>query len=173
MSGDPDYTAGVLIGRSNLGDYYVLDVERFRKSTSQVIERIIEVGLKDGPDICTTVITKDPGGAAAHFHSFLAKALIEAGLSVKSLISSGWTRKLGRFKPFSAMSEQGNIYVLRADWNEAWFTELEAFTGGDRKIHDDMVDATGDAFNTLTKKQTLPTFTCNWSDFTKSSPFNQ
>lgn len=137
MSGDPDYTAGVLIGRSNLGDYYVLDVERFRKSTSQVIERIIEVGLKDGPDICTTVITKDPGGAAAHFHSFLAKALIEAGLSIKSLISSGWTKKLGRFKPFSAMSEQGNIYVLRADWNEAWFTELEAFTGGDRKIHDD------------------------------------
>ena len=136
MAGDPDYTVGTLMGRSKTGHYYVIDVNRFRKSTSDVMEEMIRTGLEDGEE-CVQVITKDPGAAGTHFNSYLSRTLIENGLRIKTLVSSGWTKKLGRFLPFSSMCESGNVSVVRAEWNEAWFNELEIFKGGDRKNHDD------------------------------------
>ena len=38
------------------------------------------------------------------------------------------------------------MLVLAGPWNEKYFSELEAFP---ESVHDDMVDASSDAFNTL------------------------
>jgi hypothetical protein len=45
--------------------------------------------------------------------------------------------KATRFGAFSAQAEPGNVDILRGDWNESWFTALEAFP---EAAHDDDVD---------------------------------
>jgi hypothetical protein len=45
--------------------------------------------------------------------------------------------KATRFGAFSAQAEAGNVDILRGDWNESWFTALEAFP---EAAHDDDVD---------------------------------
>ena len=54
--------------------------------------------------------------------------------------------KVTRAKPVSAQAQAGNIRVLRAPWNDAFFTELENFPDG---AHDDIVDVLSGAFNEL------------------------
>ena len=54
--------------------------------------------------------------------------------------------KVTRAKPVSAQSEAGNIRVMRAAWNDEFFTELENFPEGS---HDDIVDVLSGAFNEL------------------------
>ena len=169
-SGDPDYSASVLMGRSKSGQYYVLDVYRFRKRTSEVIEEIIRVAHKDGVDDVKVVITKDPGAAGAHFAQYLTRILVEHGIQPKLLVSSGHTNKLKRFQPFSTLAQSGNVSILQGPWLKEWAEELEGFTGAARGYHDDMVDATADSANALMKQSTLPTFTLPNSEFQRSSP---
>jgi hypothetical protein len=52
-----------------------------------------------------------------------------------------------RATPLAAQAEAGNVkIVVKADWNEAFFAELENFPFGK---HDDQVDSSADAFNEL------------------------
>ena len=170
-SGDPDYSASVLMGRSKSGQYYVLDVYRFRKRTSEVIDEIIRVAHCDGVDDVKVVITKDPGAAGAHFAQYLTRTLVEHGIQPRLLVSSGHTNKLKRFMPFSTLCQSGNVSVMVGPWQKEWYEELEGFTGSVRGRHDDMADATADAANVLMRQQSLPTFTLsNSTDFHKSSP---
>ena len=58
--------------------------------------------------------------------------------------------KVTRAKPVSAQCEVGNILVLRAPWNDDFFSELENFSDDDTKYdHDDIVDVLSGAFNEL------------------------
>jgi predicted phage terminase large subunit-like protein len=54
--------------------------------------------------------------------------------------------KLIRAEPFAAQWQAGNVEVVRGAWNDAYFSELEAFPDGG---HDDQVDASSDAFAEL------------------------
>lgn len=65
-----------------------------------------------------------------------------AGFDVKSEPVSG-SKEL-RATPFAAQWQNGNVYVLIAEWNEAYFNQLESFPASS---HDDMVDCSSDAFN--------------------------
>jgi predicted phage terminase large subunit-like protein len=51
-----------------------------------------------------------------------------------------------RAEPFSAQAEAGNVKVLRAAWNAAYFDELCAFPNG---TNDDQVDGSSGAFNRI------------------------
>ena len=42
-----------------------------------------------------------------------------------------------RFKNFAAASENGAVYIMESDWNDVYFTELEAFDGTRNVRHDD------------------------------------
>ena len=156
--GNPDYSVGVLMGRSKAGHYYILDVNRFRKRTNDVIEEIIKTAHRDGTDDTKVVITKDPGAAGAHFASFLTRTLIEHGISPKLLTMSGHKNKLSRFLPFCALAESGNVSCLIGAFNEDFFYELESFTGGARNLKDDQVDATADCVEVLMKQSVFPSF---------------
>jgi phage terminase large subunit-like protein len=48
--------------------------------------------------------------------------------------------------------------VLKADWNNAFFSELEGFDGkrSNSSKKDDQVDPTSDCFNILATKKELP-----------------
>jgi predicted phage terminase large subunit-like protein len=54
--------------------------------------------------------------------------------------------KITRAKPFRSQCEGGNVYLLRAEWNEKYITELCAFPAAK---HDDQVDASSCAFNSV------------------------
>jgi len=54
--------------------------------------------------------------------------------------------KITRAKAVSAQCEAGNVFVLKADWNDDLFSEVENFPEG---RHDDIVDVLSGAFNEL------------------------
>jgi len=169
MSNNPDYTAGVKLGRDKFGHYYVLDVVRFRKKSNEVIEEMVRVAHQDGVADTEVVVTKDPGAAGAHFYQFLTRTLAENGVYVRGVQTSGWTNKLKRFLPFTSLCESGNVSVVKAPWNEEFFSELEEFKGGERNKKDDQVDAVSDAFNMLAKTKATPIFVLPTSEFSKNS----
>lgn len=154
---NPDWTAGVKISRDKLGYYYVEDVNRFRALSDGVIKGIIHTAIDDGLDECSVTIPKDPGAGGKAANSFQLKTLAENGIYATSVQVSGHSGKINRFKPFCTLAESGYVRVVRGDWNDAWFDELEAFEGL-RENKDDQVDATADAFNTLSRSVVLPTF---------------
>lgn len=67
-----------------------------------------------------------------------------AGFDV-SMVHLG-NNKEERAKPFRAQAEAGNVYLVRAPWNEAYIEELCNFPTG---AHDDQVDGSSCAYNTL------------------------
>lgn len=165
---NPDYTCGVLMAKHKLsGTYYVVDVVRYRKRPNEVMETIINTAQKDGVEVPIS-IPRDSAGGGIGYHAYMTRVLSEAGIYVKTVKMSGWTSKLTRFLPFCTLAEGGNVKVVRGDWNEQWFDELEAFDGGDRKKKDDQVDSTADAFKLLASSQSLPQFT--FADLSRSSP---
>lgn len=155
---NPDWTAGVLLARNKYGHYFVIDSYRFRENTSTVIENIIKTAKNDGLADTSVVIPKDPGQAGAQFNAYLRRILSEYGIYSKSEQVSGHSSKLNKFLPFASLAESGNVSVVKGEWNEAWFDELENFTGVNRAEKNDQVDATATAFNDLAKQTRLPAF---------------
>jgi predicted phage terminase large subunit-like protein len=119
-----------------------LDVERFRATPAKVETTITNTASQDRqalPDPHSARSRpgrKEPGAIA------LIRKL--AGYIVKAVPPTG--SKEARATPFSAQAEAGNIKVVKAPWNEAFFAELESFRS---QSHDDQVDAAADAFNEL------------------------
>jgi predicted phage terminase large subunit-like protein len=135
---DPDWTAGVKLGRSADGRYFVLDHRRLRGTPAAVERFLANTAAEDGEAV-EIALPQDPGQAGkAQVHA-LVRAL--EGFTVRASPESG--DKVTRFGPFSAQAEAGNVYVLRGAWNEAWFASLESFPTAP---HDDDADATSRAF---------------------------
>lgn len=155
---NPDYTAGVKLSRDPYGVYYVEDVQRFRKLSDGVLKEIIAVAKDDGPDTQVT-IPRDPGSGAKVANQFFTRVLAEAGIPARSIVVSGHTSKSARFAPFCTLAESGSVRIVRGSWVEDFLRELEYYEPGNRNQKDDQVDAVGDAFNTLCKSVSLPTFT--------------
>lgn len=136
---DPDYTVGVLIAKTRSGFYIVEDVQRFRKRAGENIQEIIRIAKEDnamyGRVEC--YLPQDPSSGASvriyHTQEFNKHGLVVRFIKVLSSKS-----KLQRFEPFAASSENGLVQVLKAEWNDIYFSELEAFDGTRRsRRHDD------------------------------------
>jgi predicted phage terminase large subunit-like protein len=163
---DPDYTAGVLMSRTKEGVYYIEDVKRDRKLTDGVMKMIVDTANEDGLDIPVT-IPADTGAGGKSSNMFFTRHFAERGLIIKSIPMSGWSKKVTRFLPFAAMCESGAVRIVRGTWNDDYLSELENFVGS-RNMHDDMVDATSDAFSTLCRQAIMPNFAL--PVFTQESP---
>lgn len=164
---NPDYTAGVLMGKDREGNYYIMNAVRFRMNVGERNQEMIKIAMADGED--TSVILPEDSAAAGKFEfQESCKMFIENGFTPKKDISKG--NKLLRFQPFSAAAQAGcvKIFVPGFDPNDLklYLLELENFVGvegrqinssGKRK--DDWVDATATAFNYLCKQKVIPTFT--------------
>jgi predicted phage terminase large subunit-like protein len=164
---NPDWTAGVKMSRDKYGIYYIEDVCRFRARTDKVLKTVVDIAHADGIEDCHVTIPMDPGAAGKTANAFYLRVLAENGVPARTCSISGHSGKVTRFKPFSALAESGSVRVVRGDWNEAFFNELEEFTGL-RTQKDDQVDATSDAFSTLARQITIPTFSL--PDMSQPSP---
>lgn len=154
---NPDWTAGVRMSRDKMGYYYVEHVNRFRKLSDGVIKEVIRTATDvDGLDKYKVLIPRDPGAGGKAANGFQLRTLAENGIYAASVQVSTHSGKVARFLPFCTLAESGYVRIVRGDWNEAYLTELELFEGL-KTQKDDQVDATSDAFNTLSKSITLPT----------------
>lgn len=168
---NPDYTVGVKMSRDRFGTYYVEDVVRFRDTTDKVLKTVVSTALSDGVEDCKVCIPLDPAAAGKSAAYFYRTTLAENGVPCRMAPTTAGKGKHIRYMPFCSIAEAGAVRVVRGDWNEAFFNELEAFSA-DLKIQksnkDDMVDAVSDAFTMLARQTIMPDVVLHSS--TQASP---
>jgi len=140
---DPDYTAGVLMSLdTQQGTYQVEDVKMLRDTPGKVKQLVLRTAAEDG-DSTMVRWYRDPAQAGkAQSHDY-ARALAQydaRGVPAR-------TGKTLNFSPFAAAAGNEMITVFRAEWTTNYINSLLSFPT--RGIHDDDVDATSGAYNTL------------------------
>lgn len=134
-------TAGVKLGRAPDGRFIVGHVSKAQAEGNAVRTMIKAQAEVDGRDVEIS-LPQDPGQAgkvqARDFVGMLA------GFVVRAEPETG--DKVTRAEPFSAQCEAGNVYLVRAPWNDDYLDELCLFPGGSFK---DQVDASSGAFGRL------------------------
>lgn len=144
------WTAGVKIA-VDMGndDVYILDVDRVRKESGAVVLWMQAIAKADGLD-CQIDYPQDPAQAGKWQKGFLAGKL--AGYQVFSSPESG--SKPDRAQPLASQVELGNVYLVRAAWNDAFIAEAVNFPRGDFK---DQIDAAARAYaRALKRAKTAP-----------------
>lgn len=139
---DPDWTRGVKVGEAPSGQLVVLDMVSLRDGPGEVDLLYERTAQADGPRVQIHV-PQDPGAAGVKAARDLVRRT-PVGHHVRSERVTG--DKVTRARTASARAHAGLISVVKADWNDAFFAELEAFPDGK---HDDIVDALADAVNAL------------------------
>lgn len=161
---NPDWTVGVKMSKDKFGTYYIEDVVRFQARTDKVLKAVVETAMSDGTDDCLVHIPTDPAAAGKTAVKHYLTVLAEHGIYARTKLANGHTSKLTAFKPFCALAESGSVKVVKGDWNDAFFQELETFTGDkaiQRTRKDDQVDATSACFAVLARQVTNPVFNLN------------
>lgn len=138
---DPDWSAGVKLGKTPDGDYVVAHVARDRKRPAGVRKLIKGTARADGVK-CTVVLEQDPAQAGKVEIDLYVREL--AGFITKA--AKPESDKETRARPVSSAAENGLIKIVRGPWNKAFLDELENFPKGK---HDDQVDGFSGAFNFL------------------------
>lgn len=144
LNPDPDATAGVLMGLLDDGRVIVLDVKRKQIKANAVRTLLRNMAAIDQGKYKFVQITipQDPGQAGKAQAQSLVSML--AGYSVEIVSPTG--SKEVRATPFASQVQAGNVLILKGEWNDMYMSELESFP---ESKHDDMVDASSDAFNKL------------------------
>lgn len=167
---NPDWTASVMMSKTSDGFYIVEHAERYRKLINSVLDTIIETDKKDkgfGLE-CTVYLPEDPSSSGKAATMFFSKTLIEAGVNVRIDREGGQKSKLLRAQPFLSLAEAGLVKVVKGDWNEVWYNELEDFEDGNRAQKDDLWDSTATSTKALLRNITIPTFSL--PSLTQASP---
>jgi predicted phage terminase large subunit-like protein len=138
----PDYTVGVLLGKTENDTYYILDLVRFQKTPGDVETRIRQVAEVDGKGV-QVIIERDPGAAGLAVSDHYTRTVL-LGYDVKTPRTTG--SKETRAVNASSYSQAGKVYIKKGYWNGAFLRELERFPYG---AHDDQVDAFSTAMNSL------------------------
>lgn len=140
---DPDWTAGVLMGKSPEGEFVILDVRRAQLRPKGVEDLIKQTAQLDGRET-RVVMEQEPGSSGVNTIDHYARRVL-AGWDFHGEKTTG--AKEIRANPLSAQAEARNVLLLNGPWVSEFLDEAEAFgTGG----HDDQVDAGSGAFKALT-----------------------
>lgn len=167
----PDYTATALMAKMKDGTYWVLDVRRTRIRYGDWEKFILDCWADDKERFRQVdyYIPEDPNPAAKAACSMLIRSLAENGVYAQRMRAS--SSKLDRFRPLSAMAQNGGVHFLKGcgtDYennirndNNFIFRELEVFDGTRKRSevgHDDLADCLADCFSALASKLTIPNF---------------
>lgn len=160
---NPDWTESVLIGRTTEGLYILADHTSMRGSPAEVEAEILRTARQDRNAGIEVVISipQDPAQAgkaqAAAFAKLLSGYNIRTSPESRQSLAAATgvaskAAKVGRFGPFSAQCEAGNVYYLTTNpHGESWdysglFDKLEGFPEASK---DDAADACSRAFSML------------------------
>lgn len=158
-SGDPDYTASILLGRAPSGHFIIADAFRVQADEAGVDQAIRHLAAQDGRSVKIR-LPQDPGSAGKSWANYLVKRLV--GYNVRAERVTG--KKEVRAEPVAAQARVGNVLLLRGEddgWHHPLIEELCSFPNG---RHDHWVDALSDAFDELVLKERgrVKTFTGAW-----------
>ena len=142
----PDATAGVLMGKLEDGRFIVADAQHVRYKANDVRNLVRNTTILDNVryKYVESTIPQDAGQAGKEQAQSYVTML--AGYSVEIVRPTG--SKTVRATPFASQVQAKNVLILKGDWNDRYLDELEAFP---ESAHDDLVDASSDAFNKLQK----------------------
>lgn len=148
---DPSFTAGVLVLRDlDTQRLCIADLRHFRASPGVVEGTVKNVATADGKRV-GIVIEQEPGSSGkALIAHYVARVL--AGWRVRGERPTG--PKVTRWEIFAAQAEVGNVDVVRGEWNEVFFAELEAGPAG---AHDDIKDAASQGVSEVLERQLTTT----------------
>lgn len=140
---DSANTAGVklrLVG----GKTFVEDVVCIKGTPHEVEQLIVRTAEQDGRSVIQD-LPQDPGQAGKAQKSYIASKL--RGYVAHFSPESG-SKEL-RAEPFAAQAQALNVFMVRANWNDAYLSELESFPAGRLR---DRVDATSRAYARLVEQ---------------------
>ena len=140
---DPDWTAGVRLGRAGDGYWYVVDVVRFRHAPARTEAIIRHTAGEDGRRV-EIAMEQEPGSSGKIAIDHYRRRVL-AGMSFWADRPTG--DKAERARPVAAAAAGRLIRLVRGPWNRDFLAEAEAFP--QEGIHDDQVDALSGAFTRL------------------------
>jgi predicted phage terminase large subunit-like protein len=150
---DPDWTVGCKAAFDSEKRLYVEDVARMRGNPGDVEKFVRATAEMDGNEI-PVYFEQEPGAsgksAAAAFIRLLAGWTVRAVRKrTDKVVSAGPVSAQCSANVTATSARPGNVYIVRAPWNEIFIRELEQFPEGS---HDDQVDALSGVFDRLTKQ---------------------
>jgi predicted phage terminase large subunit-like protein len=145
---DPDWTVGLLLAMER-GQFWVLDVQRFRATPQGVEQLVRQTAALDGVGV--EIWLEEEGGASGKAVTAQYRLNVLPGYTVRTWHATG--SKGERAKPVASAAEAGNVLLLAAPWNAAFLEEIHHF--GDSGWHDDQIDALSGAHYALTLGRTL------------------
>ena len=144
-----DWTVGAKLGISICGNIssaysmsvYILDILRERKPPPLINQLILSTSSLDGR-VCKVRWEMEPGASGVRDSSTLQSIL--SGFDARGIRST--SSKYSRWSALSSAVEAGNVFIVRAKWNQEFTTELENLPSVD---HDDQADASSSAYLAL------------------------
>jgi len=136
MKSDPDWTEGTKgavtkdPSDERILHLWIADVVSVQAEAPERDRLIIKTAERDGPGVKVGIESN-----AAYKDTFIwIKKLLKGIAKVRGLVAS--KDLVTRGEPMEPIFEAGNVHVLRADWNDAWVSQLRSFPNG---AHDDKV----------------------------------
>lgn len=139
------YSTGVLMGKDFDGRYWVLDVVRGQWDSHRRERMIRQTAELDGTGVVIGV-EQEPGSAGKESAENTVRNL--AGFRVRVDRPTG--DKAQRADPYSSQVNAGNVYLLQAEWNRPYISELRYFSLENKK-YKDQVDASSGAFKFISR----------------------
>jgi predicted phage terminase large subunit-like protein len=143
---DPDWSAGVLMGKDEQGTVYLLDVKRLRGSPKQVEAAVRRMAELDGKAV-PVWMEQEPGSAGTALADHYARQVL-FGFNFHAERSTG--DKATRAQPLAAACERGLVKLVSGHWVKDFLDEAELFPFS---AHDDQIDAASLAFGKLAAKR--------------------
>jgi predicted phage terminase large subunit-like protein len=147
------YTCGVLLARSNEGQYFVEHVIRGQWSSWQRDQIMLQTAQADQAKYQAMqphIVVEREGGSAGK-DSVLATGRLFDGFPISSDLPTG--SKEARAEPFAAQCEAGTVSLVRGAWNADYVDELCLFP---MSAVADQVDASSGAYNCLSQSANCP-----------------
>lgn len=140
LKNGPDYTAGVLMGKTKRNTFVILDVVWARLSPLKTMQLVQAVAEQDGPEV--PVWIEEEGGSGGKYTTTAYRHGPLMAFDFHRLRQSA--SKLARGNIFASHAEMRNIQLLKGAWNDGFLNFLMGFPNP--RIHDDPPDA---AFSAL------------------------
>lgn len=142
------FTAGTRISRLRNGSIVIEDVVRGQWSPHQVYETMRAVATRDGLRVKQS-IPQDPGQSGKDQKRHLAAEM--HGFNLHFSPESG--SKAARAEPLAGQAQGGNLFLVRAPWNDAFVAEACVFPMGDFL---DQIDSASRAYAQVIEAHRLP-----------------
>lgn len=136
---DPDWMAGLKLGVTAQGIFYICDVKRARLSPQQgeaLIYQTAQIDRQEHGNNISIHMEQEPGDSGKRVIDHFTRTVLR-GFAFYGHRSTG--AKELRANPVSSQAQAGNVKLVEGAWNREFLDELVAFpTPG---VHDDQVDA--------------------------------